>query len=52
MLSKKLFFKLEGRFEDYVKPALEELISLLAQVYGKGVLPRCERQLQKILRTL
>ncbi len=52
MLCKKLLFKLEGRFEDYVKSALEELTELIGAVYGKGTLVRCERQLQKIMRTL
>ena len=52
MLCKKLFAKLEGRFEEYVKVALSETLSLLRNVYGKGVLKRCERVLEKIERSL
>ena len=52
MLSKKLFAKLEGRFEEYVKVALGETLSLIRNVYGKGVLKRCEKVLEKIERSL
>ena len=52
MLCKKLFAKLEGRFEEYVKVALSETLSLIRNVYGKGVLKRCERVLEKIERSL
>ncbi len=52
MLCKKLFSKLEGRFEDYVKPALEETLALMGETYGKGMLPRSEKVIQKIMKTL
>ena len=52
MLSKKLFAKLEGRFEEYVKVALGETLTMLRNVYGKGVLKRCEKVLEKIERSL
>lgn len=52
MLSKKLFAKLEGRFEEYVKVALGETLSILRNVYGKGVLKRCEKVLEKLERSL
>lgn len=52
MLCKKLFAKLEGRFEDYVKSALNETLDVLADVYGAGVLFRSEAVIKKIERTL
>ena len=52
MLCKKLFSKIEGRFEDFVKPALEETLNLLAELYGKGNLPRSEKGINKIIKTL
>ena len=52
MLSKKLFSKLEGRFEDYVKPALEETLALMEEIYGKGTLSRSEKVIGKIIKTL
>ena len=52
MLCKKLFSKIEGRFEDFVKPALEETLNLLAELYGKGRLPRSEKGINKIIKSL
>ena len=52
MLCKKLFSKLEGRFEDYVKPALEETLALIDETYGKGTLSRSEKVIRKIIKTL
>lgn len=52
MLCKKLFAKLEGRFEDYVKSALNETLEVLAEVYGAGVLKRSEAVIRKIEKTL
>lgn len=52
MLSKKLFAKLEGRFEDYVKSALNETLEILADTYGAGVLKRSESVIRKIEKTL
>ena len=52
MLSKKLFSKIEGRFEDYVKPALEETLNLISKLYGKGKLFRSEKVINKIIKTL
>lgn len=52
MLCKKLFSKLEGRFEDYVKPALEETLALMDETYGKGTLSCSEKVIRKIIKTL
>lgn len=52
MLCRKLFAKLEGRFEEYVKPALKDTLSLIEKTYGKGVLKRSEKVINKIIRAL
>ena len=52
MLSKKLISKVEGRFEEYVKEALEGLVALLGRIYGPGVMKRCESVANAIMRTL
>ncbi len=52
MLCKKLFAKLEGRFEDYVKTALNETLEVLTETYGPGVLKRSETVIKKIEKTL
>ena len=52
MLCKKLFSKLKGRFEDYVKPALEGTLALMDETYGKGTLSRSEKVIRKIIKTL
>lgn len=52
MLCRKLFAKLEGRFEEYVKPALKDTLSLLDKLYGKGVLAHSEKVINKIIKTL
>ncbi len=52
MISKKLVSKIEGRFEEYVKAALKQLLDLISKTYGADVLPRTEKTIKKILRTL
>lgn len=52
MLCKKLFAKLEGRFEEYVKASLAETLDLLADIYGAGVLHRSELVIKKIEKAL
>ena len=52
MLCKKLFAKLEGRFEEYVKSSLNETIELIQETYGQGVLHRSEQVLRKIEKSL
>ena len=52
MLSKKAICKIEGRFEDYVKDALNGLISLIHQTYGQNVLKLSEHTAKNIIRTL
>ena len=52
MLSKKLVSKVEGRFEDYVKDALNGLIQLLHKTYGVGALKLTEKTAQSIMKNL
>ncbi len=52
MVSKKLVSKIEGRFEEYVKEALNGLVRLLHKTYGVGVLKMTEKAIASIIRTL
>ena len=52
LLSRKVIVKLEGRFEEYVKPALKRLISLIEKTYGPDVFKRSEREINKLIRKL
>ena len=52
MISRKLVAKLEGRFEEYVKDALNGLIQLLHKTYGVGVLSRTEKTATTLMRAL
>lgn len=52
LLSRKVISKIEGRFEDYVKGALKELLVLINKTYGNGVLKRSEKTIQSIMRRL
>ena len=52
LLSRKVISKLEGRFEEYVKNALKQLLALIEETYGVNVLKRSEKTIQAILRRL
>ena len=52
LVSRKVISKLEGRFEEYVKNALRELLSLIQKQYGAGVLKHCEKEIQTLMRRL
>ena len=52
MISKKLVSKIEGRFEDYVKDALNGLVQLLHKTYGVGALKLTEKTAQSIMKNL
>ncbi len=52
MISRKLVAKIEGRFEEYVKDALNGLIQLLHKTYGVGVMSRTEKTATTIMRAL
>ena len=52
LLSRKVIAKLEGRFEEYVKGALKETLSLLSKTYGEGVFKRSEKTIKALMRRL
>lgn len=52
LVSRKVISKLEGRFEEYVKNALKELLNLIQKTYGANVLVRCEKEIQSLMRRL
>ena len=52
LLSRKVISKIEGRFEEYVKNALRELLNLIRKTYGKDVLKRSEKTIQNLMRRL
>ena len=52
LLSRKVISKIEGRFEEYVKNALRELLNLIHKTYGKEVLKRSEKTIQNLMRRL
>ena len=52
LLSRKVLAKLEGRFEEYVRGALKQLLQLLAKVYGSGVFSRSEKVINTLIRRL
>lgn len=52
LLERKVISKLEGRFEEYVKPSLKQLLQLITKTYGAGVLARCEKTINKLIRRL
>lgn len=52
LLSRKVISKIEGRFEDYVKDALKELLALIQKTYGASVFKRSEKTIQSLMRRL
>ena len=52
IFARKVLVKLEGRFEEYVKGALNQLTQLLAQLYGPGVFKQSEKAIRNLIRKL
>lgn len=52
ILSRKVISKIEGRFEEYVKDALKELLVLINNTYGVSVLKRSEKVINSLIRRL
>ena len=52
LLSRKVISKIEGRFEEYVKDALKELLVLIEKTYGASILKRSEKTIQSLMRRL
>ena len=52
LLTRKVLVKIEGRFEEYVKNALKQLLAQLAKVYGKGTFKRSEKAINMMIKRL
>ena len=52
ILARKILIKLEGRFEEYVKPALKGILDLLDSVYGAKEFNLSRRQINSLMRKL
>ena len=52
LMSRKILVKIEGRFEDYVKNALQQLLLLLSDLYGEHTFKRSEKIINNLIRRL
>lgn len=52
ILSRKIIAKLDGRFEEYVKPSLKKLLELIHDVYGSDTLILSEKVINSLMRKL
>ncbi len=52
MFARKVVAKLDGRFEDYIKPGLMNLKSLIIKTYGEGKFPQTNHMIDRLLRKL
>ena len=52
VLARKVLIKLEGRFEEFVKPALKNILDLLDKTYGAKEFPLSRKQLNSLIRKL
>lgn len=52
ILARKILIKLEGRFEEYVKPALKATLDLIDSVYGAKEFNLSRKQINSLMRKL
>ena len=52
ILARKVLVKLEGRFEEFVKPALKTILDLLDKTYGSKEFPLSRKQINSLIRKL
>lgn len=52
IFARKVIVKLEGRFEEYVKSALNQLMQLLHKLYGPGVFKNSEKAIRSLIKKL
>ena len=52
ILARKVLIKLEGRFEEFVKPALKTILDLIDNTYGAKEFPLSRKQLNSLIRKL
>ena len=52
ILARKVLIKLEGRFEEFVKPALKTILDLIDNTYGAKEFPLSRKQINSLIRKL
>ena len=52
LFARKVLAKIEGRFEEYVKNALKQLLVLINKTYGSNVFVRSEKAINSLIRRL
>ena len=52
ILSRKVLIKLEGRFEEFVKPVLKNILDLLDKVYGEKEFPISRKYINSLIKKL
>ena len=52
MFARKIIYKLNGRFEDYIKNGLNELLRLIDETYGKDSFLNTRHEISRLLRKL
>lgn len=52
ILARKVLVKLEGRFEDYIKDSLKQLLTILENVYGAGTFAMSEKAIENLIKKL
>lgn len=52
LLSRKIIVKLEGRFEEYIKGGLKQLLQLLEKTYGSHTFEKSEKAIHNLMRKL
>ena len=52
ILARKVLIKLEGRFEEFVKPALKNILDLLDKVYGEKEFPISRKFINSLIKKL
>ena len=52
IFARKVLSKVDGRFEEYVKGALKQLLALIHKTYGAGVFKRSERAITQLIKRL
>lgn len=52
ILTHKVLSKLEGRFEDYIKDSLKQLLTIIESVYGSGTFITSQRTIENLIKKL
>ncbi len=52
IFARKIIYKLNGRFEDYIKNGLNELLKLIEETYGKDSFINTKHEISRLLRKL